>query len=128
MKYLFLVLGLLVACGRNTTPPRFGAAIDKTAPEVSLAQLVAQPAAYEGKTVTVNGTYAGACGDGDFYFKDKFNVIEADPPEASDMMGRIQKGTPIRLHGVVKVHRSTTREPTIHLVAKAVEVLPTTKS
>ena len=127
MKHLFLVLGLLVACGSDTAP-RFGDAIDRTAPEVSLAQLVAQPAAYEGKTVTVNGTYAGACGDGDFYFKDKVNVIEADPPEASDMIARIEKGTLIRLHGIVKVHRSTTSEPTIHLVAKAVEVIPQTKS
>ncbi len=87
---------------------RFGAPIDPKAPKVTLAELVAKPELYEGKYVVVQGQFAGACGDGDFYFKDKFEIIEADPPKPE--VNSLKKGTPIRLYGLVKIHRSGSGE------------------
>lgn len=71
---------LLVTACSTTGKERFGGAIDPSAPTVTLAELIAKPEAYDGKNVIVDGQFAGACGDGDFYFKDKFDMIEADPP------------------------------------------------
>ena len=82
---------------------QFGETIPPTATKVTLAELVAKPESYEGKDVVVEGYFAGACGDGDFFFKDKFEIIEADPPKPE--VCSLKKGTPIRLYGLVKVHR-----------------------
>lgn len=80
----------------------FGDAIDPKAPKVTLAQLIAKPDAYAGKMVVVDGTHGGACADGeDFYFKDKFDIIEAVPP-APEVM-QLKKGARVRLYGIVKV-------------------------
>lgn len=83
------------------------------APTVTLAQLVATPDAYEGKNVIVGGTYNGACGDGDYYFKDKFDLIEFEllDPSAVPTVEKLAKGTRVRLHGKVKVRRHESEEP-----------------
>lgn len=105
---LFLALG----CNKSNqkeTKQHFGVEIDKAAPHVTLAELVAHPGTYEGKTIVVDGQFNGACADGaDFYFKDKFDMIEADPPQPEVMS--LSKGTPIRLYGIVKVHHSRAEE------------------
>lgn len=92
-------------CNGERGEQRFGAAIDHQAAKVTLAELVAKPEAYDGQHVIVEGQFAGGCGDGDFYFKDKFEIIEADPP-APEVLS-LQKGTPIRLYGRVKVRRTS---------------------
>lgn len=106
-----LLLGLFFSVGAGllgADGKRFGVPIDPKAPKVTLAELVAKPELYEGKDVVVQGHFAGACGDGDFYFKDKFEIIEADPPKPE--VNSLKKGTPIRLYGLVKVHRSGSSE------------------
>lgn len=105
--FLSTVVSLVftAGCGKAGGEQRFGAAIDPQAATVTLAELVAKPDAYEGQNVIVKGQFAGGCGDGDFYFKDKFEIIEADPP-APEVLS-LQKGTPIRLYGLVKVQRTS---------------------
>lgn len=104
-----LALVLTVGCSKTKDKPHFGEAIDPKQAKVTLAQLLASPEVYEGKNVVVEGQFAGACGDGDFYFKDRFDIIEADPPQAEVCL--LNKGTPIRLYGLVKVRRSGSSEP-----------------
>lgn len=124
---------LATACNKTKGKERFGGAIDPSAPTVTLAQLIAKPEAYDGQNVIVDGQFAGACGDGDFYFKDKLDMIEADPP-SPEVCTRLKKGTPVRLYGLVKARRSgggeaagaSAREPGevhVKIVAKAVEVI-----
>lgn len=104
----FLWLGCNRA-GQKQATQQFGARIDTTAPKVTLAELVAHPDSYEGKSVVVDGQFNGACADGaDFYFKDKVDMVEADPPQPEVMS--LNKGTPIRLYGVVKVRHSRAEE------------------
>ena len=99
-----VVLVFTAGCDGERGEQRFGTAIDHQAAKVTLAELVAKPEAYDGQHVIVEGQFAGGCGDGDFYFKDKFDIIEADPP-APEVLS-LQKGTPIRLYGRVKVRRT----------------------
>lgn len=128
-----LGIGALVltgACSKAQTGARYGDAIDPNAPKVTLAELVAHPDQYEGKLVVVDGEYGGKCAgdDGDFYFKSRFDIIEADPP-TSKVIEDLQKGMPVRLYGVVKVRRRTAepgepaREADVRIAAKGVEVL-----
>jgi hypothetical protein len=102
---------------------QFGETIPPTAAKATLAELIAKPETYEGKDVVVEGYFAGACGDGDFFFKDKFEIIEADPPKPE--VCYLKKGTPIRLYGLVKVHRkgpvSETKEESEEAEGKAKE-------
>ena len=110
---------------------RFGEAIDPKAPKVTLAELVAKPNTYAGQNVVVEGRFAGACGDGDFFFKDKFDIIEVDPPKPEAC--NLKKGTPVRLYGLVKVSGGSEggektetgekREATVKIAAKTVEVI-----
>lgn len=137
-----VLLGIAAACNRASHGKHYGEKIDATAPRVTLAELVSHPDLYEGKLVVVDGQHGGACGDGDFYFKDKFDMIEADPPQPE--VASLKKGTPIRLYGLVKVHRAESlkeseakeaaerkqagaseerSEMSVKIVGKAVEVL-----
>lgn len=105
---LFLWLGCNKA-SQQQARQQFGTKIDAAAPKVTLAELVAHPDRYEGQSVVVDGQFNGACSDGaDFYFKDKFDMIEADPPQPEVMS--LSKGTPIRLYGIVKVRHSRAEE------------------
>lgn len=104
-------LVLLTAGSALAQQNRYGDAIDAKAQKVTLAQLVAKPDAYAGKLVVVEGTHGGACSDGaDFYFKDKFDIIEVDPPAAASEVVQLKKGTPVRLYGIVKVRHSGSAE------------------
>lgn len=101
--------GLSQSASAGTTP-----ATPAAAPTVTLAQIAAAPDAYEGKNVVVAGTYNGACGDGDYYFKDKFDLIEFDiiePDVPRAEVEKLAKGTRIRLHGRVKVRRHASEDP-----------------
>ena len=128
-----LALGALVlttACSTAKTGAQYGDAIDPNALKVTLAELVARPDQYDGKLVVVDGEYGGKCAgdDGDFYFKHKFDMIEADPPTPK-VIDELQKGMPIRLYGIVKVRRRAAEAggptPTadIKIAAKGVQVL-----
>ena len=119
---LSVLAGVVLAIGCQTAAAgqRYGQEIDPKAPKVTLAELVAKPDTYEGKDVVVEGQFAGKCGDGDFYFKDKFEIIEADPPKPE--VNLLKKGTAIRLYGLVKVHRGA-GDPSIKIVGKGVEVV-----
>lgn len=103
-----LIVTLMAACSRAGEPKQFGEPIGADSPRVSLEELVAKPEAYKGKTVVVDGLFGGACGDGDFFFKDKLEIIEAEPPRPE--VNSLKKGTPIRLYGLVKVRRRAARE------------------
>lgn len=113
------ITALLVACGQDarTAAPVPAGSPQKSAPAaataVTLAQLVATPDAYDGKTVAVAGTYNGACGDGDYYFKDKLDLIEFEllDPAAIPALEKLAKGTRVRLHGKVKVRRHAAEKP-----------------
>lgn len=138
-RNMFLVtlswgLFFLAISGCNAADKQlYGKAFDAKAPKVTLAQILAKPGDYEGKDVIVEGQFVGKCGDGDFFFKDKFDIIEADPPDPK--VNNLKKGTPIRLYGLVKVHRneaekenkeekeSEESEATVKIVGKGVEVL-----
>ena len=124
------VVGAIVALLAATplfAQQRWGEKIDPKAPKVTLAQLIATPDQYAGKTVVVDGTFAGKCGDGDFYFKDKFDMIEADPPSPDVCL--LKKSTKVRLFGLVKVRHAAPAKPggvgdaTVRISAKGVEVL-----
>lgn len=119
---LWMLPGLVLAIGCQTAAAgqRYGQEIDPKAPKVTLAELVAKPDTYEGRDVVVEGQFAGKCGDGDFYFKDKLEIIEADPPKPE--VNLLKKGTAIRLYGLVKVRRDA-GDPSVHIVGKGVEVL-----
>lgn len=119
---LWILPGLVLAIGCQTAAAgqRYGQEIDPKAPKVTLAELVAKPDTYEGRDVVVEGQFAGKCGDGDFYFKDKLEIIEADPPKPE--VNLLKKGTAIRLYGLVKVRRGA-GDPSVHIVGKGVEVV-----
>lgn len=124
------VLVLTAACTKAQSGALYGAAIDLNAQKVTLAELVKNPDQYAGKVVVVDGEYGGKCAgdDGDFYFKNKFDMIEADPPTAK-VIEDLQKGVPVRLYGTVKVRRGTAEPggpaPDAHvkIAAKGVQVL-----
>ena len=118
----WLVPGLLLAIGCQSAAAgqRYGKEPDAKTPKVTLAELIEKPDAYEGKDVVVDGTFAGTCEDGDFYFRDKIEIIEADPP--TEEVNSLKKGTSIRLFGLVKVRRGS-GDPSVKIVGKGVEVL-----
>lgn len=113
-------LVLAIGCQAAAAGERYGKEPEANTPKVTLEELVAKPDAYEGKDVVVDGHFAGTCEDGDFYFKDKVEIIEADPPAPE--VNAIKKGTAIRLFGLVKVRRGS-GDPTVKIVGKGVEVL-----
>ena len=115
---LMLITG---ACNRAKDNQHFGKDYDKSAPKVTLAKLIAEPETYNGKNVIVDGHFAGNCGDGDFYFKDKFDIIEAEPPVPDVCL--LSNGTPLRLYGLVKARHSEGSEALVRIVAKGVEVV-----
>lgn len=126
-------IGILVlagACSKAQNGAHYGDAIDPQAQKVTLAELVKNPDQYAGKVVVVDGEYGGKCAgdDGDFYFKNKFDMIEADPPTPK-VIDELQKGMPVRLYGTVKVRRGTAEPggpaPDAHvkISAKGVQVL-----
>jgi hypothetical protein len=119
---LWLVPGLLLAIGCQSAAAgqRYGKEPESKTPKVTLAELIAKPDAYEGKDVVVDGQFGGTCEDGDFYFKDKLEIIEADPPTPE--VNSLKKGTAIRLFGLVKVRRGS-GDPSVKIVGKGVEVL-----
>ena len=106
---IIAALALMLAFAGNSfaADKQFGVAIPTNAPKVTLAELLAKPDAYAGKDVVVEGQFAGACGDGDFFFKDKFDLIEADPPKPEVCSSsREEEGNEgSALYGLVKVHR-----------------------
>ncbi len=133
-----MAVSILLAVGCTLGQKRhFGAAIDPKAPKVTLAELIAKPDAYAGKMVVIDGTHGGACADGDdFYFKDKFDIIEAVPPTPEVM--QLKTGARVRLYGLVKVRSSGSDEAAekneadekkeagdvdVRIIAKGVDVL-----
>ncbi len=124
------VLVVAAACSKTQSGTRFGEAADPNVPKVALADLIAHPDQYEGKLVVVEGEYGGKCAgdDGDFYFKNRFDMIEAEPPTLK-VLDELQKGMAVRLYGVVKVRRRTAepgqppREADVRIGARGIEVL-----
>lgn len=119
---MIALLVLLAAGGAVAQAAQhFGERIDPKAPKMTLAQLIAKPDDYQGKTVVVDGTHGGACADGeDFYFKDKFDIIEVVPPSPEIM--QVKKGARVRVYGTVKVRRRGS-EAEVRIIAKGAEVL-----
>ena len=113
---LFLVLTIALSLFA-ADPQRFGPPIPADATKVTLAQLVASPDKYNGKDVLLVGQYAGACGDGDMFYSEKEEVIEADPP--SQDVFSLKSGTKVRLFGTVRA-----RSGHVKVAAKTVEVEP----
>lgn len=107
----FTVLIGVAACSDSSVSK---AKLDPAIPDVSLSELVRNPAPYAGKSVTVSGRFAGMCADGaDFFFKDKFDIIEVIPP-ADGLPQGIVMGTPLKVQGKVTVrseHAETSPHP-----------------
>lgn len=106
----------LAAAGKK----QFGEVADAKAQKVKLAELVAKPADYDKKTVVIDGNYAGACGDGDYFFVDGEEVIEFVFP--TEEITTLKKGTPVRLFGTVVVHRREGGETHVGVEGRGLEV------
>lgn len=118
--FILSVTGLAVLVGLTacSDPSTSKAKLDPAIPEVSLSELVKNPASYAGKSVTVSGRFAGMCGDGaDFFFKDKLDIIEVIPPVDGLPQG-VVIGTPLKVQGKVAV-RSEHAKPSPHSGEKA---------
>ena len=102
LALLMLWIGTAVA-----QPVQFGDAAPKDAPKIALAELIKSADAYKGKLVQVEGTLVDVCADGDdFYFKDKFDLIEVEPPAGAELPYGSKKGSRITVYGTVRVrHR-----------------------
>lgn len=109
---LWLVPGLLLAIGCQTAAAgqRYGKEPESKTPKVTLAELIAKPDAYEGKDVVVDGQFGGTCEDGDFYFKDKLEIIEVIPPPEG-LPRDVVIGTPLTIQGVVVVKAHGAESP-----------------
>lgn len=128
----FAALAGLTAC---SDPPASKAKLDPAIPEVSLGELVKNPVAYAGKSVTVSGRFAGMCADGaDFYFKDKLDIIEVIPPTDGLPQG-VVIGTPLKVQGKVAVRsehvetaprsgdKAESKESDVKVVAVVVQIV-----
>ena len=109
MKSVFVVIvmfavALFAGCSKEQKVEynQLGAAPDSTIPVLRLEELLKNPTAYSDKFVVAEGGYGGACGDGDYYFKDKFDMIEFAFDQGSEIE-KFKLGTPLRLYGKVKV-------------------------
>lgn len=114
----FIGFFLLVGITACSDPSASKVKLDPAIPEVSLSELVKNPAPYAGKSVTVSGRFAGICGDGaDFFFKDKLDIIEVIPP-ADGLPQGVVIGTPLKVQGKVAV-RSEHAETAVRSAEKA---------
>ena len=97
----------LLATVTLTFAAEFGEHAPADTPKMTLSELVKNPDAYKGKMLLVEGTLGDVCSDGDdFYFKDKFDLIEVVPPRGKDLPYKEAKGKPITVYGKVLVrHR-----------------------
>ena len=142
MKHVFIAVTLIlffVGCSNKQKPGTqsssaveyklLGAKPDSSVPKMKLEQLLKTAGDFKGKNVVLEGVYGGACGDGDYYFKDKFDMIEFSLNQGSDIE-KLKVGTPIRLYGRVIVHVSgkkeakeenESREATVSVEGKGVE-------
>lgn len=116
----FLAVVLVVLPLQGAGKKQFGEAADPKAGKVRLADLVAKPSAYDKKTVVIDGHYAGACGDGDYFFVDGEEVIEFVFP--SDEVTSLKKGTPVRLFGTVVVHHREGGQASVGVEGRGLEV------
>lgn len=89
---------------------QFGAPIPKEVQTVALSEVVKHPELYKGKTLAVTGTLGDMCSDGaDFFFKDKFDLIEVVPPRGVTLSYKDMKGAKTRVYGKVMVRRGEVR-------------------
>ena len=142
MKQVFIAVILIlffVGCSNKQKPGTQSSSVeeykllgvkpDSSVPKMKLEQLLKTAGDFKGKNVVLEGVYGGACGDGDYYFKDKFDMIEFSLDQGSDIE-KLKIGTPMRLYGRVIVHVSgkkeskeenEDREATISVEGKGVE-------
>lgn len=121
---LLAICCLCLVGGNAFAASTYGKKIPDEVVRTTLSALTANPIAFDGKDVVVEGWFAGMCSDGeDFYFKDKTEIVEADPPSAEVM--KIKRGTKLKLYGHVKVsHVTATDKGHPRIVGMGVEVLP----
>ncbi len=108
-------LVLALACAKET---RFGEAIPSDAPRAALADILKNPAAYNGKDVVAEGIFMGKCCETDFIFTSGINTLEVRVSKACPMPPPRLKGTKARVYGVVRVKGD---DVTIH--AKGVDFI-----
>lgn len=109
---------LLVSFSHNVhaANKQFGTPIPKETQTVTLSEVVKHPELYKGKTLTVTGTLGDLCADGeDFYFKDKFELIEVVPPRGVTLPYKDMRNAKTRVYGKV-----TTRKGEVRLDAQGV--------
>ncbi|WP_075790615.1 hypothetical protein [Massilia putida] len=115
---LFCIGSLLAAFSHNALAQdkQFGASIPKETQTVALSEVVKHPDLYKGKTLAVTGTLGDMCSDGDdFFFKDKFDLIEVVPPRGVTLPYKDMKGAKTRVYGKVMVRRGE-----VHIDAQGV--------
>ena len=89
---------------------KFGATIPKETQTVALSDVVKHPDQYKNKTLAVTGTLGDMCSDGDdFFFKDKYDLIEVVPPHGVTLPYKEMKGSSLRVYGKVMVRRGEVR-------------------
>lgn len=94
----------------------FGTPIPKDSQTVALSEVIKHPDIYKGKALVVTGTLGDLCLDGDdFYFKDKFDLIEVVPPRGITLPYKDMKGAKMRVYGKVLVRRGE-----VHIDAQGV--------
>lgn len=115
-----LVMLLIGSSAAQQANKHIGALPGASTPNLKLEELLKTPEAYQGKDVVFKGIYGGACGDGDYFFKDKFDMIEFTLDQGSDIE-KFKIGTPLRLYGKVKVRTSESKEATVSIEGKGIE-------
>lgn len=89
---------------------QFGTPIPKGTQTVALSEIVQHPDLYKGKTFTVTGTLGDQCSDGeDFYFKDKFELIEVVPPRGFTLPYKDMRNAKTRVYGKVTIRKGEVR-------------------
>ncbi|MDE2026987.1 MAG: hypothetical protein KGJ11_00420 [Candidatus Omnitrophica bacterium] len=115
-----LVMLLIGSSAAQQANKHIGALPEASTPNVKLDELLKTPEVYRGKDVVLKGIYGGACGDGDYFFKDKFDMVEFTLDQGGDIE-KFKTGTPIQLYGKVKVRTSESKEATVSVEGKGIE-------
>lgn len=112
---LFLIPEISLAAGE-----KFGEAADPKVPQVKLAEIMKNPAAYKNQEVVLEGNYAGHCCPTDFNYKEGVHGVECYYPGFN--VPKTKAGRPVKIYATVRVRQQEDdKEPQVHLEAKGVQ-------
>lgn len=109
LSLIVILLAGLLSCSKEGKEA-IGVPIDPNAPVVQMAELLKNPKTYEGKIIVMEGQMSDICADGeDFFFKDRFDLIEVIPPKEG-MPAKSNLGSPLRVYGRVLIKEESSEE------------------